>query len=698
MPVDLNLPVPGQSPNWANQLNNEIEKINNAINQGAYFTSDYGVVGNGTTNDTAALQNMIDTLPDGARIVAPPGARLLLDGVQVVGRSIDLDFSQATLIKNANASVLHVSGTWSEIQSGVTVSPSATSPTSLVSVPNPSAYSAGSVVKVYSNDENTFARNPNDGRYAHLGEFGTVTEVNSSEGWVRISPQLIHDYTDNVRIAKLDDHKVSIKVGDGNYTSAGDPGPEFGHPAFISLVALYRPKVDVEVTASPVALVSRKSNFQDDIRAVSRYAPQDTGYVVNNQNSVGGTIYAKSARCRHTYTDNAIMVTSSSDPSDYGRPMYDVVTTMNIGSDYAGGGFDTHHGGYGHKFINCQAVGSSGRARGGGGAFAIRGMYHELINCSANDVGVGFNFWQETNRPYIPPMGGHRMVGCSTKNADSPISLSKNAWTFPNEQGMDDLYIEGGVFESRASESLFVNGRITFAGATFVMNTPDGIERVDSDLGFQVISHSGGGGLYGNVNVDIRPINGGTFNRVISLRSTGPASNNDLNVDLKVSNWVRNNGLELVGWGGNRGSIRFDLMGSLGVLQTSTDFDKFASEQSITVEERGFNDSIPLTGGSKVQSFSSSANTRIFLHSGDPVVTARVSVSGGNWTPNDVTPAAFPGQVLIIHNRYNSSGNIALSSSVGNMNIGSPFEIAPGMSRQFIWDQDSSGTGRWVRA
>lgn len=699
MPVDLNLPVPGQSPNWANQLNTEIEKINQALYNGVYAVEDHGVAGDGVTNDTAALQNLVDSVPDGSHLTARPGSRILTDGVSVEGKSIHFDFENASLIKNdANSSALYVKGAWSDIQSVVSIAPSSTAPQSLVTVPDASAYPPGALIKVYSNDVNEFARDPNDGQKAYLGEFATVIESDSGSGLLRVSPEFIHDYTTDVRIAKMADLPVTIKLGGGDFTAAGDPGPEFGNPSFITTESLYRPVIDLNIDRTPTAVLYRKSNFQDDIRVISRYAPREIGYVVNNQNCVGGNIYAKASRCRHTYTDNAVMVTASADPSDYGRPMYDVVTTMNIGSSYPGGGADTHHGGYGHKFVNCQAVGSSGNSRDSGGAFSMRGMNHELINCSASDVGVGFNFWAENNRPYVPPMGGHRMVGCSTKNADIPIAFEKPSWEYVSSQAMDDLYIEGGLFESVAGESIFVNGRITFDNPTFIMNTPDGIEKVSSSHGFHCLSHGSGGGFYGEVTVDTRRINGGTFDRAISLRGSQPISNNDLKVNLRLSTWVQDNGLELVGWGNNRGAIRFNIQGSMGGLQTSTDFNRPATEQTVTVEQYGYDAGVPVSGGSKVQSILAETSTRIAIQSADPVVTARVTVGSADWTPNDVTSGAFPGQVLIINNRYSSGANVVLDNSVGGISVGTGIDIAPSLSRQFIWDQDSGGTGRWVRA
>lgn len=658
---------------------------------------DEGVVGDGVANDTAALQAVIDGAEYGAHLTAPPGTRILTDGVTVEGKSIHFDFENVTLVKNANESVITAIGEWSDIQSASSVEDSSTSPQSIVAVADSTAYPAGSVVKVFSNDENTYARNPDDGSYAHLGEFATVVGRNDDEGWLRISPRLIHTYTTQIRVARMVDHPVTIRVGGGDYTAAGDPGPGFGSPPFISTEALYRATIDVDIDRSPVALVYRKSNYQDSVKAVSRYAPSDIGYVVNNQNSVGGTIYALSSRCRHTYTDNAVMVVASANPSDYGRPMYDVVTTMNIGSSYPAGGADTHHGGYGHKFINCQAVGSSGNAIDSGGAFSMRGMNHELINCSATDVGVGFNFWAEANRDYVPPMGGHVMIGCTTKQADIPINFQKESWEYVSNQAMDDVYIDGGVFESRMAESVFVNARISFNNPTFIMNTPDGIGRPSSGHGHHCLTHSGGGGFYGEVTVDVRSIQGGTFNRVVAFKSTQPTSNNELDINLRLSDWVRDNGLELIGWGGNRGSVRVNVTGSMGALETSTDFTRFAPEQSVTVEQRGNSVDVPLSNGSKVISLGAETD-RIVIHSADPVVTARVTLGTLPWTPVDVTPGAFPGQVLVINNRYTSEASIVLDNTVEGISVGSGVDIAPSLSRQFIWDMDTGGTGRWVRA
>lgn len=674
-----------------------------------YFTVDYGVPGDGVTNATQALLDMIDQVPDGGTIKARPGERFLLDRVEVVGRELHFDFSQATIIKNNNTGeTLHFVGSWSDIMSasGVVTDEMSTR----IDVGDTSVFSTNDVVRVFSDNENREARSPresdpNDTRYPHEGEFSVVTGVNVEEGYLRLHPPLFGRFTQNVRIARIDKKRVTLRVGDA-YPAASAGGGEDFRNGFIRFEAVYRPEFVGYVQRAPGSVLTFRACWQPEARIKCDWAPYADGYVVNDQASTGGQYDITAGYSRHAFTDNCPMLEAESttdDPAWYGRPMYARVTLRSNGGSNDSA-VDTHHGGVGHTFVNCHVTGLSSRSEvendstSGVAAYKVRGCYMTFINCRADGVDTGWRITDEaTYGRSWKPSTGVTLMNCETRRTRVPIFVNKSQLESYADYPTDTLTVVGGYYESNYAASAFVNSRTRFEGPRFVFTNPLGPQPTHSSFsGATLLDFINGGQATGSLSIDASAItslgSSQSMSSVMRWRSGAGTNILALDVSARLPNIVRDVVPVFVDWGSAIGRVNVTTDTEFGAMEPGAfASNRMADEQSMTVtvglnRDNGRDDN----GCTKLLFFTVPDRSRLIHHSADPVVTARVrNASGQAQAINDIGNGAFGGQILCVQNAITSNASVSLiNNSVSNTNFGAngAVSLAPGHSYTAVWD------------
>ena len=200
---------------------------------GIFNVKDYGAVGDGVTDDTAAIQaafdagNLVYLCPNAVYKITSPitkpsecvvignNATILTDGdFDMVGSidiaiPLDVDGDSVTSIDTVNTSNLSAS-----------VGDSNTYVTR-IGVADASLYARGDIVKVYSQDQIPQSGSSND---EYLGEFAEVIEVDNSSDYIYLGSVLYYtsSYSTSVKISKFS--KEAVKIENLNFEkSASQP-------------------------------------------------------------------------------------------------------------------------------------------------------------------------------------------------------------------------------------------------------------------------------------------------------------------------------------------------------------------------------------------------------------------------------------------------------------------------------------------
>lgn len=677
MPVDLNLPTPGQSPNWGQQLNDEIEKLNQSMNQGVFLASDYGVVGDGSADDTASMQNLIDSVPDGSTIVAPPGAVYRSAGWTVAQKSLNLDLSNAHLVRIASQPILTAVGAWTP-----PVSVSNVVTTSLYSTVTPSSvegFAVGDMIKVFSHNVIPDARDGGEGLVGRQGEMAVITAI--SGGDLTVVPPMIDTYNLAVRVSKLQDYSVNFKFATADFEpGAGSGGSAFSGRVMFRMRSLPFPKFEGRVLSAPGPALYLESTYGAIVDIAASNLPQADGYVVGSYSSVSSDLTINANRCRHAYTDGVypIAIGASNDPGDYGRAMYDRITGASFATTEAS--WDTHHGGYGHKFYNITATGA---AASGAPAFSLRGQAHSLIGCLAAGTQVGYRFHDEGTGTWATSER-HYLSGCSSRDTRQAIIVSLS-------QMMDvrrgfTVTIDGGDFEATGSNPLnIINGRVALNGTQFRYTgqaTP-----ATSNL-----INVGNGELRGSCRVLARSVTSGTFAGIVNFGTLSEGFQTiDLDLDMVLSEWALSNTTAMIRWATARGEVRGKVNDVTTMLPQAQNTQRAPLQVAKLRALRG-NES---NSSSAFVAITVAEGTNLAHFSSDPVIMMRVRATAAR-TAGVVYAGAFAGQQMNIycHTASPSTVTIPHGTSFGTDLGGANVTLSPGQSLRLMWDGTS---GVWAK-
>lgn len=641
-----------------------------AKNELLYNVRDNGVVGDGSANDTATVQALINRLPSHARIWAPPGTVLRTNGWIISAQSAKIDFDAATLVQLSPAPIFDVIGQWGDVH---TVN---TAVDGTVNLAASSSYAVGDLVKVFSDDVNIHGRPGGAGLAPKLGQFTFVTAIDGNN--LTVVPPLLDEYNTRIKIAKMQEHSVSIKVGDSYHQNGGGSGVMY------RVTSMPFADLKIKVSRGNGAAVQLRSCFGTKTDLNVANLPLGTGYGLTTSASAYGnhTIYAN--RLRHAYTDDTYTLqpaVGSALPQEYGYSMFDTIYGKAIAT--AETSWDTHHGGLGHKFMGCVALGTSGAA-----GFSLRGRNHELINTTAVRTSVGYRIYDEQAEPWATSTG-HLLSNCRSIASHNAIVASLRT-PLAGEDG-PNVTIDGGVFESRTGTLLTAsNTRVLLNNPLFryVGTTPPTSPAYGFLMGPAVVS--------GSARIEVDKLTSGIYSALIYCSNTTNEQTQILDLDLHVnlSEFAATAVSRLV-WPNNvRGQVEVTMNRTFsGVTMSSA--TRPPSEFSMIRHTLGTDSPAGTTSFGIVDipmnyylNLSGRGDPIITFECVQPVTAARIL--GG------VTRGAHSGQVVYIYNSPDSLGPLRLAQTGGtitqNITLPATIDIPQGTGAQLVWN---GGAGRW---
>lgn len=392
--------------------------------------ADYGVVGNGIADDTAALQAAVAATPHGGTLIFPSGGVYRLTAaITGFNKTITIIGYGATLRAEGNIAALNWSGSYGTILPVTSMTPTTVThagepvaATRLATTGTPDMV-RGDVLKLVSDDVIPGAR-PGDGaKESRIGEFLTVDSVSGADVIVMGSPR--ENYVTNIRAAKINPIAVHVK-GVTFETNA----PAVVTWSLIGLTALVNPTfTDVAVKASggPAIHLTGCCGYTIDRCTVS-YADNNpsTGHygygVLDNACSYGRVTGLRARHVRHAFTDDTPRVAVNTSLNGYGRSYGgQVLNSVTVGS--TGTAFSTHAASENMEFINCQAIDCLQ-------GYGLRGRRHLVKNCFARGGGHGLFILTEE---WGSDSWGHLVDGLVIENVSNiPVYINQNGNATPN--------------------------------------------------------------------------------------------------------------------------------------------------------------------------------------------------------------------------------------------------------------------------
>lgn len=646
-----------------------------AQDQLLYDTSRNGVVGDGVADDTATVQALIDGVPDGATIWAPVGSVLRTDGWTVTAKSINLDFSNADLVKTSSTNeILEAVGEWdlnipvTSVLHGVQ--------SAVLTVASTTGYQVGDLVKIFSDDVIADARyeasmEPNLYRQ---GQFGTVTEVTGTT--IKMVPDLVDLYTTGVRVARMVNHAVTLKFKNAYYT--GSPGTAFARGMF-KFEGLNQPSIAGRILEAPGICVAFRSCYRYEARLFVDKAPVADGYGISDAGCEFGEAKIHQRSGRHAWTDDPAgrTATGNTDPSNHGRSMYATVrgSTKGLSESH----WDTHHGGRYHSFENIKATGSPVTGNVG---FSLRGEGHQVVNPLVADMAVAVRLQDEDDAGAGVTCFKHVVVDLVTRNVAqvlrADLTMSRQDVTIPN------ITLVGGVMEFKELALFIRRCNLYVEDSTFRMTDADdnpftlssGARMIGSWRLINAMGTVGEPAIFSLAEAPGTPsLLKGRFQYVRGAASDGAivgilANNAEIDLAWDVTEpWTKS-------------------------IITSASADPIKARTKLTGASSSALVTQTLTDGSSVVAHSRVAHPAITAIVVNPSASTRTATNG-------VGRGCVEGQQLTIINAAAAAGggggNIVIPAAATNLELGTSATLTPGSTLRLVWETVRA-TPIWVRA
>lgn len=400
--------------NTGGRLREVLPSITGSVN-----AADFGVVGDGVANDTAALNVAIAATPTGGRLIIPAGTYKLTQPLVDTGRSMQVEAYGATFIQSAAAPALRFTGQWessttiTSATEGTTSGSGGLSPTVTVTFSGTVPWKRGDLVKLWGDDViagSTTDVTPVPADAFRVGQFFTVASVVA--GSAVLLGKMRDPMTSGLRAARMSSHVVSWRGG----TFIGAAATPTGMFVFQSLRA---PSVrDVTIRNASGQAFSMASCYGYLIDSCTvEWALDDPGvgaygYGVDDNSSEFGMVRGcRFHQPRHGYSSTSSTTTVGQDsPMGHGRTFgARVVDTIVSGSSNAA--FDTHSTGQGIVFQNCEANDAPI-------GYQLRGNRNQVINCTVRNAEKGVRLASDSNSGQS---WGHIVDGLFAENISSML-------------------------------------------------------------------------------------------------------------------------------------------------------------------------------------------------------------------------------------------------------------------------------------
>ncbi|GAA4774716.1 hypothetical protein [Microbacterium gilvum] len=652
--------------------------------KGVFYVNvaDVGAPMNGVDDDAAPINAAINAWSGSfgvLKLTAPPGSTIRSSGIVVSKKSVIVDFSGSHVVRTAAQPIFTGEGEWGPNISvgGVTTN----SLNSVLTVADASGFAVGNMVKVFSDNVISDARDEGTGSVGRQGEFAVITAISGNT--VTVVAPLLDTYDLNVRVAKFIPHHIEFHFGTADFDAAsgGGAGGTFSGRVMFRLRSLPFPAVTGDILRAPGPAVYLESTYGARVDVSGANLPETDGYVVGSYSSVASDLRINANRCRHSYTDGVYPLATgeTSDPGRYGRSMFDRITGASMATTQAS--WDTHHGGYGHLFYDISATGAGAS---GAPLFSLRGRSHTIANPFANGAQVGFRIHDEGVGTWATSEG-HRIIGATTRNVRQPIQIALS-------QIMDvrrgfTVSIDGGDFDATGAACMDIaNGRVLLNGCPTFRYTGLTVPSTSN------LINVGNGEVRGSARIVARSITSGTLTEIISFGTLSSGFQTvDLDLDLVLSDWALLNTTCVIRWATARGEVRAKVNDATTMLPQAGNTQR-APLQVATLRALRTNDA---ASSSAFRALTVTAGANLTHWSGDPVILYRVRATSAA-TAGEVYAGAFAGQQMVIYCHTGSPAAVTIphGASFGTDLGGANVTLSPGQSMRLMWDGTS---GIWAR-
>ena len=398
------------------------------LNANTVTPESFGAKGDGINDDTLAINTAIAT---GKTVVFAPGKSYKTMS-EIVGENIDVVANGANFVVDHSGSFVYISPDITPYDA-VSISKSVENiaPTGnpitvyniVMEVPPPADWKAGDKIVIGANDVQQFSRDSNSNATEQNRSGAFLTLVSVSGTTIKCSGIIDDPTTSRIRVGKMPNNKFSWVGGTIDYTLEAFAGNAYTF--FLS--SLVTPTVKgvtfKRVKSGAIILRNCLHWVIDSVKVLYGVNNSDTakfGYgVVNIASSYGILSRSYFANVRHGYTNGGNFVTTSeSSLAKYGRPGDNLIVDC-IADSCTGSSFDTHTQSIRDRFVNCTAKNSQF-------GFGIRGIYNEVISCSAISCDVGVRFFSEGTGGDVK---GGKVDGLSLTNVRTAVDLNVNKGT-----------------------------------------------------------------------------------------------------------------------------------------------------------------------------------------------------------------------------------------------------------------------------
>lgn len=444
----------------------------------AVSVKDFGAVGDGTTDDTTAIQNAVDA---GSVILFPPGdyvcghIEITDESKQIIG------LGDVRIIQNAvsyNKGVFYFTARWSNITTVNSIavsnqalqdsgeSSSGNTPVSVLTLASAITLKKGDLVKLISDDVNPFVDPSGTSLENRMGEYAIVAKDVTAGTEVVLNKQLVYTYSTNIRIATP--NQSFLKVDNIHFDTSSDlqASTETIWTACISILGGRDSQITNCRFTNQLGRGIMNMGYQtliDSCRFTTlhnRPTKSRYGYGVadNGTNTIMRNCYGENTR--HVYATITEPTLVETDNFQFHGPTMHCLIEGCIGNGNQSQSFDTHSICHDIHFKNCLSQNSFLGASSGGYGFVSRGEKVIFENCHVVGGWGGFG---------ISAYSDTELRNCSVRdNTGSVISSGLDSAVNTITTTKTNILIDGCYFDN--SKATGAANLITLGSSDSVTN------------------------------------------------------------------------------------------------------------------------------------------------------------------------------------------------------------------------------------